>query len=184
MIAASTRRIVSNTLTKQQTTLKATITAATTTTTFAGRRSIATTVSRPSTLSTHIPSVRSIANSKRTMATDSSSEQLVLTETRGPVRILTLNRPKALNALSTPLFIQLNAHLLDAQHDDSIRAIVLTGGKKVWAAGADIKEMKDKSFAEVYKGNMLGSWDEVIVGKVTKPVIGAVNGYAVSFERR
>lgn len=178
--------------------------------TTAGRRTIANTLSKPQRLVTTVSSRSPVALASRsltcaaaprlstaprpvtaasillsrTMATDAassaSSEQLVLAETRGPVRVLTLNRPKALNALSTPLFTQLNAHLLDAQADDSIRAIVLTGGKKVWAAGADIKEMKDKQFAEVYKGNMLGSWDEVIVGKITKPVIGAVNGYAVS----
>lgn len=121
-----------------------------------------------------------MSSTSTSTSSPSSSDPLVLTETRGPVRILTLNRPKALNALSSPLFVELNAHLLDAQADDSIRAIVLTGGKKVWAAGADIKEMKDKTFEQVYKSSFLNAWDEVLVGKVKKPIIGAVNGYAVS----
>ena len=76
-----------------------------------------------------------------------SSEKLVLSS-RSPsnnVVILTLNRPKAKNALSTPLFEDLNAELDRADKDDSIRAIVITGGEKVFAAGADIKEMKDKT---------------------------------------
>jgi enoyl-CoA hydratase len=74
------------------------------------------------------------------------SESLVLTS-RSPsnqVLILQLNRPKALNALSSPLFEKLNEELRKADEDDSVRAIVLTGGEKVFAAGADIKEMRDK----------------------------------------
>ena len=77
----------------------------------------------------------------------STSDSLVLTS-RSPsnhVAILTLNRPKALNALSSPLFDQLNAELVKADEDDTVRAVVITGGEKVFAAGADIKEMRDKS---------------------------------------
>ena len=76
-----------------------------------------------------------------------SEDKLVLTS-RSPsnnVVVLTLNRPKAKNALSTPLFDQLNVELEKADQDDSVRAIVITGGEKVFAAGADIKEMKDKN---------------------------------------
>jgi enoyl-CoA hydratase len=76
-----------------------------------------------------------------------STEKLVLSS-RSPsnhVAILTLNRPKAKNALSSPLFEELNAELDRADKDDSVRAIVITGGDKVFAAGADIKEMKDKT---------------------------------------
>ncbi|CAD6588844.1 MAG: hypothetical protein TREMPRED_005168 [Tremellales sp. Tagirdzhanova-0007] len=108
-----------------------------------------------------------------------SSESLILS-TRSPsnhVAILTLNRPKALNALSSPLFAQLNAELDKADEDDSVRAIVITGGDKVFAAGADIKEMKDKNFAEVYKTNFIGSWNKITAFR--KPIIGAVAGYAV-----
>lgn len=74
-------------------------------------------------------------------------EKLVLSS-RSPsnhVAVLTLNRPKAKNALSSPLFEDLNAELEKADRDDSVRAIVITGGDKVFAAGADIKEMKDKT---------------------------------------
>jgi enoyl-CoA hydratase len=76
----------------------------------------------------------------------SATEPLVLSSrsANNSVAILTLNRPKALNALSSPLFDQLNAELSKADEDESVRAIVLTGGEKVFAAGADIKEMKDK----------------------------------------
>ena len=75
-----------------------------------------------------------------------SAERLVLAtkSESNKVAILTLNRPKALNALSSPLFDELNEELQKADEDDSIKAIVLTGGEKVFAAGADIKEMKDK----------------------------------------
>ena len=93
----------------------------------------------------HLSSRRTILLFTRFMAT--SSESLILS-TRSPsnhVAILTLNRPKALNALSSPLFAQLNAELDKADEDDSVRAIVITGGDKVFAAGADIKEMKDKN---------------------------------------
>lgn len=73
-------------------------------------------------------------------------EDLVLTtrSASNNVTILTLNRPKALNALSSPLFARLNEELEKADNDESVRAIVVTGGKKAFAAGADIKEMKDK----------------------------------------
>jgi enoyl-CoA hydratase len=75
-----------------------------------------------------------------------ASEPLVLSEksSSGKVIILRLNRPKALNALSSPLFDQLNIELEKADADESVGAIVLTGSEKAFAAGADIKEMKDK----------------------------------------
>ncbi|KAL7421548.1 hypothetical protein Q5752_003317 [Cryptotrichosporon argae] len=109
----------------------------------------------------------------------STSEPLVLTS-RSPsarVAVLTLNRPKALNALSSPLFDELNTALEKADEDDEVRAIVLTGGEKVFAAGADIKEMKDKLFADAYKKNFLGSWTKI--GSIRKPIVGAVAGYAL-----
>jgi hypothetical protein len=76
----------------------------------------------------------------------SASEPLVLAEksASGKVTILRLNRPKALNALSSPLFDQLNIELEKADADESVGAIVITGSDKAFAAGADIKEMKDK----------------------------------------
>ena len=92
-------------------------------------------------------------------AMSSTSEPLILTS-RSPsnhVAILTLNRPKALNALSSPLFAELNAELLKADDDESVRAIVVTGGEKVFAAGADIKEMKDKECEQGHHGRWLRS---------------------------
>ncbi|KAJ9107859.1 hypothetical protein QFC19_002765 [Naganishia cerealis] len=106
-----------------------------------------------------------------------TSEKLVLSERHGPVLVLTLNRPKALNALSSPLFGELNKEFDAAQRDDAVRAVVLTGGEKVFAAGADIKEMKDKTLAQSYKENYLASWAKIT--DFTKPVVGAVNGYAL-----
>ncbi|KAH8090679.1 putative enoyl-CoA hydratase [Filobasidium floriforme] len=105
------------------------------------------------------------------------ADQLVLVDRQGPVTVLTLNRPKALNALSSPLFVQLNNELDKAAQDDQVKCIVLTGGEKVFAAGADIKEMKDKNFAEVYRSNFLGSWARVT--SFRKPIVGAVSGYAL-----
>ncbi|WVR06763.1 hypothetical protein IAU60_003798 [Kwoniella sp. DSM 27419] len=115
----------------------------------------------------------------RAMSSSASTEQLVIPtrSASNKVVILTLNRPKALNALSTPLFKALNAELEKAEEDDGIRAIVITGGEKVFAAGADIKEMKDKEFAEAYTTNFLGSWNRL--ASIRKPIIGAVAGYAL-----
>ncbi|KAF9268782.1 enoyl-CoA hydratase [Marasmius fiardii PR-910] len=90
---------------------------------------------------------------------------------------ITLNRPKALNALSSPLFIELNKALFEADADDSVGAIVLTGSEKAFAAGADIKEMKDKTFVEVYKNSFLENWTQMT--KLKKPIIAAVSGYAL-----
>lgn len=82
-------------------------------------------------------------------AMSTQAEPLVLTKRSdsGKVEIIQLNRPKALNALSSPLFNELNAAMEKADNDPEVRAIVLTGGDKVFAAGADIKEMKDKECA-------------------------------------
>lgn len=80
----------------------------------------------------------------RLMSTATEPLVLASRSQSNKVAILTLNRPKALNALSSPLFDQLNQELEKADADESVRAIVLTGGEKNFAAGADIKEMKDK----------------------------------------
>jgi enoyl-CoA hydratase len=88
-------------------------------------------------------------------AMSTATEPLVLTSRSqsNSVAILTLNRPKALNALSSPLFDQLNAELVKADEDDSVRAIVITGSEKAFAAGADIKEMKDKECTGVSRSS-------------------------------
>ncbi|TFK44499.1 enoyl-CoA hydratase [Crucibulum laeve] len=93
------------------------------------------------------------------------------------VVLITLNRPKALNALSSPLFQELNQALEEADKDDTVGAMVLTGSEKAFAAGADIKEMKDKQFADVYKNKFLEDWAKIT--QLRKPIIAAVSGYAL-----
>ncbi|KAK2467844.1 hypothetical protein APHAL10511_000139 [Amanita phalloides] len=111
-------------------------------------------------------------------STSTASYDYILTSRPDPaVTLITLNRPKALNALSSPLFKELNQALSDADNDHSVGAIVLTGSGKAFAAGADIKEMKDKDFADVYKNNFLEEWTRL--SRIRKPIIAAVNGYAL-----
>lgn len=94
------------------------------------------------------------------------------------VGLITLNRPKALNALCDGLIRDLNAALDAYSENDGIRAVVLTGSEKAFAAGADIKEMKDLTFSDCAKGKVLKNWTRITEFK--KPIIAAVNGYAVS----
>mmetsp|Transcript_86766 Transcript_86766/g.280377 ORF Transcript_86766/g.280377 Transcript_86766/m.280377 type:complete len:292 (+) Transcript_86766:86-961(+) len=112
-------------------------------------------------------------------AFSSASEDLVLLERRpSQVAVLTLNRPKALNALSDPLMKQLVEKLQEIDADDSIRAVVITGIGKAFAAGADIKEMNSREgYPEVRNCNMLSHWSGV--SNTRKPVIAAVNGFAL-----
>jgi len=106
-----------------------------------------------------------------------SYEYILVSRPEPSVVLVTLNRPKSLNALSSPLFKELNAALKEADQDDSIGAMVLTGSEKAFAAGADIKEMKDKQFADVYKNKFLEDWG--LISKLRKPLIAAVSGYAL-----
>ncbi|CAG8507706.1 13082_t:CDS:10 [Ambispora leptoticha] len=101
----------------------------------------------------------------------------ILIESHEKVGLLTLNRPKALNALSSSLFHEINDALERYDNDPDIGAIVITGNERAFAAGADIKEMQDKTFAEVYKANFLGHWGRII--DIRKPIIAAVNGFAL-----
>ncbi|MFQ6686525.1 enoyl-CoA hydratase-related protein, partial [Bordetella pertussis] len=106
------------------------------------------------------------------------SESFVLVETRGRVGWLTLNRPKALNALNDQLMEELGAALLALDADDGIGAIVITGSEKAFAAGADIGAMKDWSYMDVYRSDYITrNWETI--KRVRKPVIAAVAGYAL-----
>ena len=106
------------------------------------------------------------------------SETFVLTETRGRVGWITLNRPKALNALNDALMDQLGAALLAFDADDDIGAIVLTGSEKAFAAGADITAMKDWSYMDVHRNDFITrNWETIKL--VRKPVVAAVAGYAL-----
>lgn len=82
-----------------------------------------------------------------------------------------------LNALNSQLFHELNDAMALSDSDDGVGAIVLTGSERAFAAGADIKEMKDRTFATVYKEQFLGHWSKM--NSIRKPIIGAVSGYAV-----
>uniref|UniRef100_A0A0N5BNP0 Probable enoyl-CoA hydratase, mitochondrial n=1 Tax=Strongyloides papillosus TaxID=174720 RepID=A0A0N5BNP0_STREA len=93
------------------------------------------------------------------------------------VALITLNRPKALNALCAQLMTELTQNMLTLDKDDSVNAFIITGSEKAFAAGADIKEMIEQPFAKVYNGSFLGFWSDVT--KLKKPVIAAVNGYAL-----
>jgi len=103
--------------------------------------------------------------------------QYILTEKRGKVGLLTLNRPKQLNALCDGLIAEINSALKQFQEDSEVGAIVITGSERAFAAGADIKEMQPKEFHECYKTDMLSQWNEVT--KCRKPTIAAVNGFAL-----
>lgn len=106
------------------------------------------------------------------------SEIFVLSETRGRVGLLTLNRPKALNALNDQLMDQLGAGLLAFEGNDDIGCIVITGSEKAFAAGADIGAMKDWSYMDVYKTEYITrNWETI--RRIRKPVIAAVAGYAL-----
>lgn len=91
---------------------------------------------------------------------------------------VTLNRPKALNALSTPLIDELNHALLAFDQSSSISAIVLTGSSKAFAAGADIKEMSTLTFSEAYTNSFIESWS-LLTTAIKKPIIAAVSGHAL-----
>ena len=103
--------------------------------------------------------------------------ETVLFEKRGKVGLITLNRPQALNALNAQLISELNQVLDACEADEDIGAMVLTGSEKAFAAGADIKEMKDKTFADVVMNDFIAPWERV--SRCRKPVIAAVSGYAL-----
>ena len=93
------------------------------------------------------------------------------------VGLIRLNRPKALNALNSTLMGELGDCIADMNGDPNIGCIVITGSEKSFAAGADIKEMADKTFVDCYKKGFLENWSRV--AKSQKPTIAAVNGYAL-----
>jgi enoyl-CoA hydratase len=101
----------------------------------------------------------------------------VIVETHGSVGLIRLNRPHALNALSAALMADLDAALEAFEADPAIGAIVLTGSEKAFAAGADIKEMQDKTFAEAFLDDFIAKWERLT--RVRKPVVAAVAGFAL-----
>jgi len=104
--------------------------------------------------------------------------EMILVETRGAVGLITLNRPKALNALCDQLMAELGDALRGFDADEAVGAIVLTGNERAFAAGADIKEMKDRRFIDVVTDDFIGNrWETVLT--IRKPVIAAVAGFAL-----
>ncbi len=105
------------------------------------------------------------------------SYDTILTETKGRVGLITLNRPQALNALNPQLIDELTRAMTTYDRDPAIGAIALTGSDKAFAAGADIKDMAEKSYTDVFFEDFIASWDKV--AHMRKPVIACVRGYAL-----
>ncbi len=103
--------------------------------------------------------------------------ETVLVERRGKVGLITLNRPKALNALNDQLIAEVDAALDAFDRDDAVGAVVITGSEKAFAAGADIKQMLDRDFASANGSDFIAPWQRIAAHR--KPVIAAVAGYAL-----
>ncbi|TPN59323.1 enoyl-CoA hydratase-related protein, partial [Mesorhizobium sp. B1-1-5] len=103
--------------------------------------------------------------------------ETIVVETRGKVGLITLNRPKALNALNSQVMAELVAAVNVFGADDGIGAMVITGSEKAFAAGADIKEMQSISYVDAYIKDFFVGWEELT--RARKPIIAAVAGYAL-----
>lgn len=103
--------------------------------------------------------------------------ETILTETKGAVGVITLNRPQALNALNNKLIDETNKAIDRFEKDKSIGCIVITGSDKAFAAGADIKEMQARRFPKTYMDDSFEEWDRI--GMRKKPIIAAVAGFAL-----
>ncbi|MCT2251490.1 enoyl-CoA hydratase [Corynebacterium sanguinis] len=102
---------------------------------------------------------------------------MIITETRGRVGLITLNRPEALNAVNAATMEEVVAAVRDFDANDEIGAIVLTGSEKAFAAGADIKEMSSRGATDMYTSDWFAGWDELT--RARTPLIAAVSGYAL-----
>src|SRR5690242_20828058 len=103
--------------------------------------------------------------------------ELILTETHGHVGLIRLNRPQAMNALNNPLMRELMDALEAFDKNDAVGAMVITGNEKAFAAGADIKEMADKSMQQILDQDHVGVFGRIRT--IHKPVIAAVSGWAL-----
>lgn len=104
--------------------------------------------------------------------------ETLIVEVEDHVALIKLNRPEALNALNSVLLSELAQALKIAEQNDKVRCIVLTGSEKAFAAGADIKEMADKTFVEMFSSDYFGTECQCLLAN-RKPVIAAVAGYAL-----
>ncbi|MBP0449240.1 enoyl-CoA hydratase [Kitasatospora sp. RG8] len=103
--------------------------------------------------------------------------ETILAERKGRVGLITLDRPKALNALNTLLMNEVVAAAAEFDRDPEIGCLVVTGSEKAFAAGADIKEMQSLDFVDAYLGDWFAAWDRFAA--LRKPVVAAVAGYAL-----
>ncbi len=101
----------------------------------------------------------------------------IIVETHGPVGVIRLNRPEALNALNAQLISEVNQAMDGFEKDAAIGCMILTGSEKAFAAGADIKEMQNKGYPDSYMDDFIAHWDRI--GQRRKPVIAAVAGFAL-----
>jgi enoyl-CoA hydratase len=103
--------------------------------------------------------------------------ETILLERKGRVALITLNRPKALNALNSQVLADITAALDELETDANVGAVVLTGSEKAFAAGADIKEMQTKSYMDMFLADFFAGWDRLAAFR--KPIVAAVAGYAL-----
>ncbi|XP_026471424.1 probable enoyl-CoA hydratase, mitochondrial isoform X2 [Ctenocephalides felis] len=121
-----------------------------------------------------------LANTNIKLYSTASTYEFIKTEKVGAknnVLLITLNRPKALNALCDKLVCEINDVLDKHESDANVGAVVITGSEKAFAAGADIKEMQNKTYSETLRDNFLCHWSRI--AQFRKPVIAAVNGFAL-----
>jgi enoyl-CoA hydratase len=102
---------------------------------------------------------------------------VVLEERRGPIAVLTLNRPEVLNALSSAVMEELSDHLNTLDQDDSVRVVVITGNERAFAAGADIQELRDNTAVSMLSSRQITRWEAL--RRFQKPLIAAVAGWAL-----
>jgi enoyl-CoA hydratase len=103
--------------------------------------------------------------------------QNIVVETRGKIGIIRLNRPQALNALNAALIAELTQAVAAFEADAGIACMIVTGSEKAFAAGADIKEMADKSYMDAFMGDFAANWDAL--SRARKPTVAAVAGFAL-----
>lgn len=104
--------------------------------------------------------------------------ETLIVEVEDYVALIRLNRPEAMNAINSKVVGELADALASAEGNDKVRCVILTGSEKAFAAGADIREMSEKSFVDVFTGDMFGPLNEAFL-TFRKPVIAAVSGYAL-----
>jgi enoyl-CoA hydratase len=111
------------------------------------------------------------------MSQQTATYENILVETRGRIGIIRLNRPQAMNALSPALIAEFHQAIAVFEADENISCMIVTGSEKAFAAGADIKEMAEKSYLDAYMSNLAGTWDPP--ARARKPIIAAVAGFAL-----